>query len=76
MTTQSHIKPWITRDLKQLIRRKPRTYETYSATRKTSDWEIFTKLKKLVHLGCKGRYTEYLNGIIMSEDHKPKSSAV
>ena len=72
MTSQRFNQPWITRDLKRLSRRKDRAYKRYSKTHSTRDYSHYKDLKNTVHVRCKLRYNEYVNSIVMDEDHKPK----
>ena len=72
MTTEQL--PWINRQIKQLTKRKRRAYNTnrYKKTQSAKDYANYKHLKNVVHSTCVKRYNEYVNDIIMDENHKPK----
>ena len=72
MTTEQL--PWINRQIKQLTKRKRRAYNTnrYKKTQSAKDYANYKHLKNVVHITCVKRYNEYVNNIIMDENHKPK----
>lgn len=72
MTSQRYSQPWINRDLKRLSRRKQRCYNRYMKTHKTKDHEAYKNLKNKMHAECKKQYNEYVSGIVMDENSKPK----
>lgn len=41
-------------------------------TRKTKDHEAYKNLKNKMHAECKKQYNEYVSGIVMDENSKPK----
>jgi hypothetical protein len=64
--------PWINRQIKQLTKRKQRAYNRYKKTQSAKDYANYKHLKNVVHSTCVKRYNEYVNDIIMDENHKPK----
>ena len=57
MTTQRYSKPWITKDLKRLSRRKRRAYNRYLRTHSVRGYASYKRLKNETHARCKERYT-------------------
>ena len=72
MISQRFNQPLITRDLKRLSKRKDRAYKRLSKIHSTNDYSHYKDLKNAAHMRCKLRYNEYVNIIVMNEDHKPK----
>ena len=72
MTSQRFNQPWITRELKKLSRRKDRAYKRYVNSKSPHHFSRYKNLKNVVHVRCRQRYHEYVNSIIMDENHKPK----
>jgi hypothetical protein len=72
MTTERYSQPWINRQIKQLTKRKQRAYNRYKKTQSAKDYANYKHLKNVVHSTCVKRYNEYVNDIIMDENHKPK----
>ena len=72
MTTERYSQPWINRQIKQPTKRKQRANNRYKKTQSTKDYANYKHLKNVVHSTCVKRYNEYVNDIIMDENHKPK----
>ena len=72
MTTERHSQPWINQQIKQLTKRKQRAYDRYKKTQSAKDYANYKHVKNVVHSTCGKRYNEYVNDIIMDENHKPK----
>jgi hypothetical protein len=72
MNTQRYSQPWITQDLERLSRRRQRAYNRYRKTHSDHDLANYKQLKNETHERCKERYHEYVNDIIMDENHRPK----
>ena len=72
MTTERYSQPWINRQIKQLTKRKLRAYNRNRKTRSAIDYANDKHLKNVVYSTCVKRYNEYVNDIIMDENHKPK----
>ena len=71
MTTEQYSQPWINRQIKQLTKRKQRAYNTnrYKKPQSAKDYANYKHLKNVVHSICVKRYNEYVNDIIMNENH-------
>ena len=72
MTTERYSQSWINRQIKQLTKRKERAYNRYRKIQSAKDYANDKHLKNVVHNTCANLYTEYVNDIIMDENHKPK----
>ena len=72
MATERYSQPWINRQIKQLTKRKQRAYNRYKKSQSAKDYANYKHLKNVVHSICVKRYNEYVNDIIMDENHKPK----
>ena len=70
--TELYSQPWIYRQIKQLTKRKERAYNRYRKIQSAKDYANDKHLKNVVHNTCANLYTEYVNDIIMDENHKPK----
>lgn len=65
--------PCITRDFKRLCRRKDRWYRRYTQTKSTHDYTAYKNIKRVhIYVHCIEMYSEYVNNIVMDENHKPK----
>ena len=64
MTSSRFSQPWITRDIKQLSRRKKRAYVRARSSKKQKDFECYEKLKKSSTENCKTAYNDYITNII------------
>ena len=51
---------------------KDRAYKHYMKSKSPHDYSRYKDLKNAVHVRCKLRYHEYVNSIVMDENHKPK----
>ena len=72
MTTEWYSQPWINRQIKQLTKRKQRAYNRYKKIQLAKDYANYKHLKNVVHNTCVKRYNQYVNDILMDENHKPK----
>ena len=72
MATERYSQPWINRQIKQLTKRKQRAYNRYKKSQSAKDYANYKHLRNVVHSICVKRYNEYVNDIIMDENHKPK----
>ena len=62
--------PWITRDIKRLIRRKQRAYNRAKSSDKESDWNYFRHLRKKTQTCMKEAHSNYLNDLFNDNNNK------
>jgi len=72
--------PWLTRDIKHLIRRKQRAYNRAKKSHRDRDWTLFRKqklkLRKKTQTLMKSSHWDYLNNLFTEDDGNQKSSGV
>ena len=74
-TTKSQAsKPWITPQLKRMIRRKTRLYKKAKRTNSTSDWDQFKSFRKEVQKKIRTSYWSYTNQMLNDPDDKHKKN--
>jgi len=56
--------PWINHTLKQLRRRKQRSYNRAGSTNLPMHWSYYKQLKKEMQKECHKSYNEYMSNII------------
>ena len=62
--------PWVTRDIRRLIRKKKRAYNKAKASQKESDWLVFRNLRKLTQKTLKEAHANYLNDLFEQDSNK------
>jgi len=63
-STTKQKQPWVTRQIKQLTRKKQRAYKRARLTNSASDWENYQNLKKLSQRECRSAFNNYVSSFI------------
>jgi polyphosphate kinase len=64
MSSSRFSKPWINRTVKQMTRRKKRSFDKARRTKKKSDIARYRKLKSATQKECRKAYKDYVENII------------
>jgi len=64
-TSTRYSQPWVNNEIKQLSRRKKRSYKKAKKTGKQKDWRRFNDIKKEAQRLCKETYNSYVSNMKM-----------
>ena len=68
--------PWITSEIKRLIRVKQRRYNTAKRFGKSKDWENFRQTRSQIHKKLRNQHKIYVNGLLENADEDQKKAKV
>ena len=71
-STTKQKQPWITRQIKQLTRKKQRAYKRASLTNSPSDWATYQDLKRLSQRECRSAFNNYVSSFIDENNNVTK----
>ena len=63
-----HHLPWITTEIKQLIRRKQRRYNSAKKYNRLQDWQSYRDTRTLIHKKLREGHNKYINGLLEETD--------
>ncbi|KAK3101678.1 hypothetical protein FSP39_005405 [Pinctada imbricata] len=69
MTSTRYNQPWINREVKQLSRRKKRSFKRARETKSARDRKHYQHLKKATRNACKRAYDSYISNIVSPDSH-------
>ena len=64
--------PWITRQIKQLTRRKQRAFKHARLTNNPHDWSTYQDLKRLSQWECRSAFNRYVSSLIDENNNATK----
>ena len=67
MSTTRFNQPWITRQIKRLAKKKPRSYEKAKQSDDPRDWQRCKKQKKQMQFDCRRTHHKYINYMIWGD---------
>lgn len=65
-----HNLPYITREIKSLIRRRNRAFKRAKASKNEQDWTAYRILRKTIHQELRKAHIEHLNGLFSNDVNK------
>ena len=72
-TSTRYSQPWVNNEIKQLSRRKKRSYKKAKKTGKQKDWRRFNDIKKEAQRLCKETYNNYVSNMLEDDNtNNPK----
>jgi len=71
LTKVGQNKPWITAQMKWLIRKKKRLYNYAQLSDATEDWNTYRAAKKVAQRECRKAHNAYLTNLINLESNYP-----
>ncbi|XP_065901865.1 uncharacterized protein [Dysidea avara] len=71
-STTKQKQPWITRQIKQLTRKKQRAYKRAHLTNSLSDWATYQDLKRLSQRECCSAFNNYVSSFIDENNNVTK----